>query len=270
MFRIDESGGRMRLTDGFGGTQVLSSTFGAVAFSETRYRPAGRMERHVHPQGYFCIVRGGGFREEWRGGSSIHGSGDVIFHAPGDAHANTFLSEGARCWNVVLDDALLAGLSIPYPRTVLTRRAVRPLVTALQRELGRADRSALIVEGLVYQVLGETLQRETPFARRPAWLEHVRETIRTRFDAPLSVADLAADVGVHPVHLSRAFHRRFGVAVAAEVRRVRVEEAARLLRHSALPLSDVAAAAGFADQSHLTRVFKRAKGTTPARYRREH
>jgi AraC family transcriptional regulator len=74
---------------------------------------------------------------------------------------------------------------------------------------------------------------------------------------------------VHPAHLSRAFHRRFGSPVLAYVRRARVRAAADLLRRSSLALADVAAAAGFADQSHLTRVFKQATGVTPGRYRRD-
>ena len=66
----------------------------------------------------------------------------------------------------------------------------------------------------------------------------------------------------------RDSHKRFGLPLAAHVRALRVEAARRLLRGSTLTLSDVATAAGFADQSHLTRVFKRATGLTPAGYRR--
>jgi len=100
------------------------------------------------------------------------------------------------------------------------------------------------------------------------WLERVRNEIDARFERPLSVTGLAAEAGVHPAHLSRAFHRRFGSTLLAYIRRARVRAAADLLRGSSLTLADVAAGTGFADQSHLTRVFKEVTGVTPGRYRR--
>jgi AraC family transcriptional regulator len=258
----------VRQEDGFGGTQVSASTFGAVTFSETRYRPGTRLPRHVHPAAYFCVVRSGGFREDWGSGSSAHGPGDVIFHAAGDEHADVFLDGGARCFNVVLGPALLDGVRVRGRRQVLTQPPIRRVFLALQRELRLAAPSPRIVEGLVHQALGEAFERNAGDRRRAPWLDHVHELVRTRFDHSLTVAGLAEEVGVHPVHLSRAFHKRFGVPLAAHVRALRVDGARRLLRDSTLTLSDVATAAGFADQSHLTRVFKRATGLTPARYRR--
>jgi len=259
----------VRQEDGFGGTQVSASTFGDVTLSETRYRPGARLPRHVHPAAYFCIVRRGGFREEWRSGSTAHGPGDVIFHAAGDEHADVFRDDdGARCFNVVLGPALLDGVRVRGRREVLTQPPIRRVFSALQRELRLTAPSPRIVEGLVYQALGEAFERSTDALRRAAWLDHVHELVRTRFDHPLTVAGLAEEAGVHPVHLSRAFHKRFGLPLATHVRALRVEAARRLLRGSTLTLSDVATAAGFADQSHLTRVFKRATGLTPAGYRR--
>jgi AraC family transcriptional regulator len=72
---------------------------------------------------------------------------------------------------------------------------------------------------------------------------------------------------VHPTHLARAFRARHGVSVGEYGRRVRVAWASAELAASDRPLAMIAAQAGFADQGHFTRLFRRYVGTTPSRYR---
>jgi AraC family transcriptional regulator len=75
-------------------------------------------------------------------------------------------------------------------------------------------------------------------------------------------------VQVHPAHLSRAFRTHFKVSLGSYLRRLRLDWAREQLVHSAASLASVALAAGFADQSHFTRAFKRYTGLTPNTYRR--
>ena len=249
-----------------GGVALSSGAFGGVTFSETEHRPGSRLPAHAHASAYFCLVRRGGFRERWRHGTADSRAGDVLFRAAGEEHDDVFGSEGARCFNVALDGSVLDGLEPAAPRVLAGGRRVRALLAQLCREVARRGASPLVAEGLVYQALGEALQRGAPGGRD--WLERVRETIDAHFDRPLSVGALAHEVGVHPAHLSRAFHRRFGTPVLAYIREARVRAAGQLLRRPDVALAEVAARTGFADQSHLTRVFKRLTGLTPARYRR--
>jgi AraC family transcriptional regulator len=83
-----------------------------------------------------------------------------------------------------------------------------------------------------------------------------------------SLAELAAAASVSADHLARAFRRHQGCTVGEYVRRLRVELACRLLAESEEPLAQVALAAGFSDQSHFTKVFRRRMGTTPAAFRK--
>lgn len=75
--------------------------------------------------------------------------------------------------------------------------------------------------------------------------------------------DLARCVDAHPVYLARGFRRRFGCSLATYVQRVRLERAADLARNSRRTLAEIAADTGFADQSHMTRAFRRYYGRTP-------
>jgi AraC family transcriptional regulator len=78
---------------------------------------------------------------------------------------------------------------------------------------------------------------------------------------------VAQRVGVHPVHLARTFRRFYQTTFAGYVRHVRIEFARRELAASSASLSAIAAAAGFCDQSHFSRLFKQYTGVTPAEYR---
>src|SRR5262249_3624741 len=85
---------------------------------------------------------------------------------------------------------------------------------------------------------------------------------------PLSVEPIARYAGTHPVYLTRLFRWRMGCTVSTYVQRARVHQAAELLSKSELPAGSVAMAAGFADQSHLCRSFRRHMGLSPGEYRR--
>ena len=95
-----------------------------------------------------------------------------------------------------------------------------------------------------------------------------RDLLRDRFREDVSPSDLGREVGIHPVHLASVFRKYLGCSVGEFVRNCRVEFAASRLACRGVPLADIAAEAGFADQSHFTRLFKRATGLTPAAFRR--
>ncbi len=85
-------------------------------------------------------------------------------------------------------------------------------------------------------------------------------------DRPLTLREIAREVGVHPVYLSRGFRASTGIGLADARRRARVGRAIAFLA-SGRPPVDVALDCGFADQSHLTKAVRRVSGTTPALWR---
>jgi AraC family transcriptional regulator len=86
-------------------------------------------------------------------------------------------------------------------------------------------------------------------------------------DRNISLADLAGVVQLSVFHFMRKFRSEFGCPPHAYVMRRRIEHAKRQLARRDIPLKVVAADCGFSDQSHMTRLFRRLLGTTPAEYR---
>src|SRR5262249_60729988 len=100
-----------------------------------------------------------------------------------------------------------------------------------------------------------------------AKLRAVVEYIEDHLDACPTLGQMAAVVRLNPYHFARQFKAATGLPPHQYVVARRVERARQLLQGGALPLAEVAARAGFSDQSQLTRHFKRIVGVTPGQFR---
>ena len=97
----------------------------------------------------------------------------------------------------------------------------------------------------------------------------LRELIEEQLDHNLSLAELAASVQLTVFHFCRKFEKEFSCPPHAYIIRKRVELATQLLSTTSLPIKVIAAQCGFSDQSHMTRLFRRLVGVTPAVFRKE-
>jgi transcriptional regulator GlxA family with amidase domain len=103
--------------------------------------------------------------------------------------------------------------------------------------------------------------------REPGELRDLVPFILEHLPEPLPVERLAQEVGMSPRTLTRWCERELGESPAALVRRLRLEEAQRLLEQTSAPLKDIASRTFIGDSSTLWRIFVRHLGVTPAEYR---
>ncbi|SDC87455.1 helix-turn-helix domain-containing protein [Paraburkholderia lycopersici] len=101
-------------------------------------------------------------------------------------------------------------------------------------------------------------------------LARVTEYVEANLDRPIGLAELARIVNVSRFHFTRLFKRCTGMTAISFVEQCRIRRAQSLILETDWPLSQIALAAGFADQSHFTRRFHRHVGCTPAAFAREH
>jgi AraC family transcriptional regulator len=101
-----------------------------------------------------------------------------------------------------------------------------------------------------------------------AQLARATDFIEAHLEKPLTLADLAAATGLSATHFARRFRQTTGTAPHQFLVRARVERAKRLLSQSDLAIAQIAFSCGFAHQEHLTRIFRRCTGATPAAFRR--
>ncbi len=94
-------------------------------------------------------------------------------------------------------------------------------------------------------------------------VEAAAHTLRRNLNSRLTITQVASYHSLSAAHFSTLFHRRYGMAPRAFLRRARVDRAEELLTGSDLTVKEIAAAAGFADSAHFCKAFRALRGATP-------
>jgi AraC family transcriptional regulator len=265
----------MKLTPGtmFGGIQK-SYTGNEVRLTETLCAPGLKAPRHSHELFLFCFMIEGGFSEKLGQRNRECSPFTLITHTPDETHANFCYSQGARYFVVEIGGPLLSRsreYSLMLDRSTEFKHGMPVwLAKRLYDEFYRMDAaSPLVIEGLTLEMIAEVSRRhvKTSESKSPRWLERTIEFLHANFAEDTTLDRIAATVGTHPVHLARVFRQYHGCTVGEYIRRLRVEFACRELSMTDAPLTHIALAAGFYDQSHLSRTFKKQIGLTPTVYR---
>jgi AraC family transcriptional regulator len=102
----------------------------------------------------------------------------------------------------------------------------------------------------------------------PWQMKRAEEMFSAKLDGNVSLKEVARECGLSVSYFSRAFRRSMGLPPHSWLLQRRIEVAKEKLRERQLSVSQVALVCGFADQSHLTRVFTRMVGASPAAWRR--
>lgn len=244
-----------------------------VELSESSYESREAIPSHYHARPQVCLVLEGAYEEHY-GGATLSGeAGTTLFHAPGEIHENRFSEHGGICFHVDLDPELLpaeasegAALETGFSR----RTSPSWHAFLLRTELYEPDDvTSLAVEEAALDLFAHVLSVPgLAAAPAPSWLKGVRERVHEEFRDPPTLAALAEQAGVHRVTVAQAFRRHFRCTAGEYVRQRRVEVAAAQLLDPGARLSEVAYYAGFADQPHFTRMFRRLVGTTPGAFQR--
>ena len=230
---------------------------------------------HVHDAWTLLIVDDGAVRYDLDRHERGTPSDTVSLLPPQVAHnGSPATPHGFRKRVLYLDmtqlDESFIGSAVDGPDLAepLLRRRVGQLHTALANrgdEFEAESRLALISE----QLRERLRPRAASGGARPdhGVARSLRDLLDERLLEGLALEEAARLVHAHPTHLVRAFSSAFGIAPHQYLMSRRVDLARRLLLDGQ-PLGGVATAAGFYDQSHLTRHFKRVVGVTPGRYAR--
>ena len=247
---------------------------GGIVLSVCAYPPGLRMPKHEHEPAFFSLVLRGGYTETIADTELSGRPAALLSHPPGRAHSVAFHEREVQIFRAEVKPRWLErlreyDLKLERPDCFEGGAAVG-LALRLYKEFREADKfSPLAVEGIIMELVAEVARRSerTRERRAPRWLERAREMLHAQAGTVPTLAALAREVGVHPVHLAHEFRRFYRESVGEYARRLRVERACAEMARSERPLSEIAADAGFYDQSHFSNAFKRHTGLTPAEFR---
>ena len=258
-----------------GSPEFRTTDLGAFSVTEAWFPPGQRLPRHTHDRATFGVMLQGSFELTLVGRSFSCQPASVFLEPAGEAHSNRMGQGGAHVL-VIQPDASRHDVFGPVGELLdrpwhMSHAGIAASAWTIARELTGGDNLAsLAIEAAALQmvVLAGRTAPDTGGRAIPRWLREAQAMLHARYAEPLRVQDIAAAVGVHPSQLARTFRAYFRMPPSEYVRRLRLEWAASQLVGSEAPLASVAVAAGFADQSHFTRAFRRHTGLTPDRYRR--
>jgi AraC-like DNA-binding protein len=245
-----------------------------------------RYGRHAHETYTVGVIESGVEEFDYGGQLLRAGPGAVALLNPEVVHTGQAgVPEGWSYRVLYPAVSLLAGIAAElggprgtpvFPETVVDDERCARLLRSAHLAAEHGDRlasSSLLRAALAgilcahARVAGDAGPPRLPRISSPA-VRSVQDVLADRLADPPSLDELAAATGMSPFALLRAFRDQTGLPPHAYLNQLRVRLARRLL-DTGLPPADVAAEAGFADQPHLTRHFKRVVGVPPGAYQRE-
>ncbi|MBZ6475095.1 AraC family transcriptional regulator [Streptomyces griseocarneus] len=267
-------GEHARLWTAVGSPQVelLAARFERFAF-----------DRHSHEQLSVGVIEQGAEGLQMAGGRVVIPAGQLVILNPGQVHTGFAAAEsGWRYRMFYFDTAMVGELAreqlgvrdVWFPETAVRDAALFARLRRVHREQELAG-DPLTAESLLLDGLGAVLRRHARTGRvSDVGAPHgagrgpdlARQLLHDRWTEAVTVAELSVAAGMPRASLIAAFRRAYGLPPHAYLLRLRANRARRLLLAGQRP-AEVAAATGFADQAHLTRICKRYFGVTPGAIR---
>lgn len=214
-------------------------------------------------------------------------AGDLITTNPGEVHDGRPLGGPSRRWRMVyLDPGVIASMishpgASAAPDVELTRPVIKDigLSRALQQLFGRLEdwsagrcstsADVLVCEESLVRTCALLLDRHAttlPVCEARGEVRQVRDRLADDLLNPPTLAEMAIMAGLSKYQLLRRFEKTYGVPPHSWLLQQRAERARGLIQDG-VSLAQAAASCGFADQSHMTRIFVRQFGFTPGAWR---
>ena len=244
---------------------MLLHKFTGAFVSRTLDRSYSQVPEHAHDWPVLSLFVLGAYSNRTEVGERYVCGPSAVLYGAGVRHENTVSTDGFEQIEIEFDPAWLCFAGLPrLPVAHLTGgrigAATRTLIHACGKEINEQRLATALRQFL-------TLAVEQSPGSLPGWVDQV--TRRLRRNAALRVKALAREVDRHPSWLGAAYRQAVGEGILETATRLRIEHAMRLLRETRLTYCEIASDAGFCDQSHMNRSFRRVLGRLPSTVRAE-
>ena len=236
-------------------------------------------QRHSHDQYGIGVIHQGAQKSYSGRGMVEAGPGDIITVNPGEVHDGMPIGDAGRSWRMLYFDPAIISKAIDdmndgatktreFIRPVMSNATVANVFQSLFSNMTTANPSELHCEELLLQLLPAIVHErneQEASGSTPIAIHRAKNLIDDEPTASVTLADLARTSGLSRFQVLRGFARATGFTPHAYLMQRRIDLARRLIANGS-PLADSAATSGFADQSHMTRLFVRKYGVSPGAY----
>jgi len=232
--------------------------------------------RHTHDQFGIGVIHQGAQKSASGRGPVEAGPGDAITVNPGEVHDGAPIGDFGRSWRILYFDPdviaeAVADISeggtkeFEFHQPVMHDGRIAGRFLGLYTAMTEADAGMLRREEMLLLLLAALRPKPQRQEGIPLFIAEAREMIEADPARAVTLAELARQCGLSKFQLLRGFFRATGLTPHAYLVQRRVALARTLIARR-MPLAEVALAAGFADQSHMTRLFTRTYGVSPGLY----
>jgi AraC-like DNA-binding protein len=257
--------------------QHLQKIFIRPGVTGTRLASRAQFARHTHDSFGIGVIECGAQRS-WSGRGPVEaGPGDLITVNPGEVHDGAPLGAEGRRWRMLYFDLAVIGAAarelsegrdeaLEFKAPVFGDHAAarRRFLTLFRRLSAGGDITDIACEAALLQMLSLISVRPAGVSVKDSTIRRAAAFIDDHPARRTSLEELARLSGTTKFQFLRAFSRATGLTPHAYIVQARLQRAKRLIA-AGEPLAAVALRCGFADQSHLTRLFARSYGFTPGR-----
>lgn len=228
-------------------------------------------QMHYHENLHISFVLQGGSFERRNRNEYERLIGNIMLYHAGEAHKNIQKLFPSKNMNLELENDFLAKHAISE-QTIESALLYRPegkiLMLKMYKELLESDAFSctsinMLVLDLISRVAKANYKKEAP-----SWLKTIHELLNDLWNENLTLTDLSKAATVHPITISKNFHRYFYCTFGEYMRKLRIEKSLALINETSLSLTKISYACNFADQSHFTRTFKELTGFLPFEYKK--
>lgn len=254
------------------GTRNSEKSFNGVLLSQYTYTGI-KTDWHYHENPYFMYVLQGNMKDCNKRIKTLCPSGSLMFNNWQEPHYGSKHSVDASGFHLEFEKHWLEengiSLNLLEGSQLVQNPEVHLLFAKLYVEFVLSDTySEVSVEILLLQICEvlSNLKEKKTFSI-PTWIENLKELLH--YDpSHLTLQYLSEQLGVHPVHISRAAPKYLSMSLGEYMRQDKIKKAIPLLLDFNSSLTEISHQLGFSDQSHFNRVFKSYLNTNPSSYRK--
>jgi len=246
-----------------------------IILTEFLQPPSLKSPKHFHDSATVFITLKGYAADGMMGRVYECNPSNVLIRPAGETHTHQYGRTGVHGLVVEVKSRKLEAVRAFSPvldrigsfnELFLSELAMRLYTESLMMD----SASELAIEGIFLEMLARVTRKDQENKKQgvqPRWLNHVVEFIHENYAQTTGLSELAELVGINPAHLAEVFRKHTGCSVGEYIRRLRTNSAVREVLLTEKSLADISLRAGFYDQSHFTKFFKRYTGLTPAEMR---
>lgn len=252
------------------GNHYKKSTFDEFIITDTEYTHK-KVDWHYHENPYFTYLLQGKLYEANKKEEYYLKPGSLLFHNWQDSHRNIKPPEYTRGFHIELNKNWFIEYDISTIGFEGSMNLKNPLIKKLINKIfieTKVDdsHSHASIELLILEVFN-SMKKDKIIndSKKPAWLKTLKD-IFLETETDYSLTKLSQELNIHPVHLSRGFHKYFGCTLGQYIRQLKLNKAIIMIASNKFSMTEVCYKCGFYDQSHFISNFKSIYNLTPTKF----